>query len=50
MPVVSTARKDHASTGEDVTDQKHASEGAFGFSALPTPKGLLHWVATFMLN
>lgn len=41
VPVVCTAREDHAGTGEDVADQTHSSEGAFGFSAHPTPKGLL---------
>lgn len=40
-------------TGEDVTDQAQAFEGAFDFDALKREaccNSLLNWVATFMLN
>lgn len=51
--VVCTARKEHTGTGEDVTDQAQAFEGAFDFDALKSEaccNSLLHWVATFLLN
>jgi len=34
VPVLCTAEEEHVGTGEDVTDQAQASEGAFGFDAL----------------
>lgn len=53
MLVVCTARKEHTGTGEDVTDQAQAFEGAVEFDALKREarcNSLLHWVATFMLK